>query len=111
MDGLHVEGAAEIERDVLPPAEIGQPISGEDALDSDDEIFAIGLDGCRKRLWAVSRVLVEQDLAVSIENAEVHGLGVKVDATVAAMGPGVGSHGPLLERLIVDAPTSLLRVE
>ena len=37
VDGLHVEGVTENELDALSPAEIGDPVPGEHALDGDDE--------------------------------------------------------------------------
>ncbi len=41
--------------------------------------------------------LWRDDLAVVVEDAEVHGLGVKIDSAVVGMGLGVESHGSLLE--------------
>jgi hypothetical protein len=35
VDGFHVEGVAEHEVDAFTSAQIGEPIPGEDALDSD----------------------------------------------------------------------------
>jgi len=40
VDGLRVEGVAEDELDPFPPAQIGEPGPGEDALDGDDAIVA-----------------------------------------------------------------------
>ena len=93
VDGVHVEGVSEDELDALLMAQVREPVPGEDALDGDDEVVSVGLDGRKKVFWAASHVLVEKDLAVAIENAEVHGLGVKIDAAVVSMSLCVESHG------------------
>jgi hypothetical protein len=96
VDGLHVEGVAQNELDAFFSAKIGQPIPGEDALDGDDEVFPKGLDGREKVPWAASHVLVKKNLPVSVENAEVHRLGMQIDATVVGMARCVESHGSSL---------------
>jgi hypothetical protein len=111
VDGLHVEGVAEDELDPFPPAQIGEPVPGEDALDGDDEVVAERGDGLKERLGAAPEILLEQDLAFSIEDAQVHGLGVKIDPAVVLMSLGVESHGSSPERTGVSDPSSLLRVE
>jgi len=100
MDGLHVEGVAKDELDLFSLAQIRQPIPGEDALDGDDEIVPVGLNRIQEILWSASHVLVKKCPAFSIENAEVHGLGVQIDPAVVVMCIGVESHGSLLDRLV-----------
>lgn len=94
---FHGEGVAEDELDPLPAAEVGQPVPGEDTLDGDDEALAEGFDGLQERLGCRADVLVEEDSALPVENAEVHGPGVQVDAAVGSVGLRVESHGPLLK--------------
>jgi hypothetical protein len=48
VDRLHVEGVAEDEGDGFLGAEVGEPVPAEDALDADDEVVAVGLDGARE---------------------------------------------------------------
>jgi plasmid stabilization system protein ParE len=76
VDGLHVEGVAEDELDPFASAEVGEPVPGEDALDGHDEILAEGFHGCEEGFRGAPHVLVEKNLSVAIEDAEVHGLGV-----------------------------------
>jgi len=102
---------AENELDAFVPAEIGEPVPGEDALHGDDEVVAERGDGREEVIGSAPDVLVKKDLAFSIEDAEVQGLGVKIDAAVVLMGLGVESHESSPGRLGVDPPTSLLRVE
>jgi hypothetical protein len=76
VNRLHVEGVAEHELDAFASAKICEPVPGEYALGGDREIITVGLDGGEKTLWPALHILMEDDLAVPIENAEVHGLGV-----------------------------------
>jgi hypothetical protein len=99
MDGLHIEGMTEDELDLLVAAKVSNPIPGEDALDADDEVVTVGFDRRQKVVWSTPHVLVEKNLPISIENAEVHGLGVQIDPAVVLVGLGVESHGSLLKRL------------
>ena len=96
VDGLHVKGVAEHELDPLPLTQIRQPVPGEHAFGGDDEVVAIGLRGCEKVLRAALPILVEEDLAFPIEDAEVHGLGMQIDSTIMLMRLGVELHGSLL---------------
>jgi len=96
VDGLHVEGVAEDKVDALPPAEIGAPVPGEDALGNDDEALAVGRDGGQEGLRAAPQVAVEEDLALPVEDAEVQGPGVQVDPAVVPVGSGVESPGSLV---------------
>jgi hypothetical protein len=92
---------AEYELDFVATTEIGEPVPGEDALDADHEIFAVRVNGGEEVVGAALHVLVKQDLPVSVHNAEVHGLGVKIDPAVMLVVLGVESHGSLLEWLLV----------
>jgi hypothetical protein len=96
VDGLHVEGMTEDELDPLPSAEIGEPVPGEHALDGDDEVVTVGRDGLYKGLRMTPHVLVQEDLALPVEDAQVHGLGMQIDPAVVGVRLGVESHGSLL---------------
>jgi len=84
------------EGDGLLVAEIGDPVPGEDALDPDDDILAIGLDGLQERLRGGVDVLVEPDFALVVDDTDVHGSGVQIDAAIEGVGAGVESHWGLL---------------
>jgi hypothetical protein len=104
VDGLHVEGVAEDEGDVLLGAEVGEPVPAEDALDADDEVIAIGRDGPEEALGLRAQVAVQEDLAgLVLEDAQVHGASVKVDAAVVSMLASVEAHGspPGSDELVV----------
>ena len=77
----------------LLSTEISQPVPGEDTFDTDDDILAIGRDGLEKRFWGCWHVTVHQNLPNLVQDAEVHGAGVQVDATVKLVRlRGVKSH-------------------
>jgi hypothetical protein len=48
MDGLHVEGMAEDERDVCIGPEVGEAVPGKPAFDRDDAIGPIWSDDVEK---------------------------------------------------------------
>jgi hypothetical protein len=91
---------SEDELDVFASAEIREPVPGEHALDADDEVITERFDGSQEYIRPALHVLVQEDLSVSVQNAEVHGLGMKIDAAVMLVVLGVESHGSLLEWLV-----------
>src|SRR5579872_2767230 len=95
VDGLHVQGVSQDEGDVLSLAQVGEPVPGEHALDADDESGAEGCDGAEKALRPAGQVFVEDDESVVVEDADVHGPGVQVDAAVESVGLVVEAHGIL----------------
>jgi hypothetical protein len=54
-------------------------------LPADDEGGAIGGDGLEEVSWVGGQVLMEDDLVVVVEEAQVHGAGMQVDATIELM--------------------------
>lgn len=77
----------------LPGAQVGQPVPGEDALDGDDEVLTVGGDHLEESLRPGLYVAVDEDFAGLVQDADVHGSGVQVDAAVVAVLLGVKSHG------------------
>jgi len=76
----------------------------------DDEVVSVGFDDSEEHLGSALDVLVEDGLSLMIQDAEIDGLGVEVDAPVVGVGFVVESRGPL-SWWSCYAPTSLLRVE
>lgn len=58
VNGLEVESVAENERDLVPSAQIGDPVPGEHALAPDDEIVAVGFDCFEEVVGLGDEVLV-----------------------------------------------------
>jgi hypothetical protein len=95
VNGFHVQGVAEHEGDVLLGAEVGEPVPAEQALDGDDQSVAERGDGVEEGVGVGAEVLVVDDLAGAVEDAQVHGPGVQIDAAVKSMLLGVEAHGVL----------------
>jgi hypothetical protein len=83
----------ENERDVSRLAEIGDPVPGEDALDGDGDVRHEGIDGALQQVGVDGHVFVKQGFAVAVEDADVHGFGVQIDAAVELVLLFVESHG------------------
>jgi hypothetical protein len=82
MDGLHVEGMTEDERDACIGAEVDESVPGEHTFDRDDGTFSIRGNGFQKGLWVRLHVAVQHDLAALVEDADIHSPRVQVDAAV-----------------------------
>jgi hypothetical protein len=82
MDGLHVQGMAEDERDAFVSTQVGQPVPGEHTFDRNDETRARGRKDVQKGLGGRLHMTMHENLAVLIEDADVHGPGMQVDAAV-----------------------------
>jgi len=93
VDRLEVEGVGEDEGDVELAAEVGQPVPAEDALGADDEIVAVGPGGLEEGLALAGDSFVQDDRAAAFENAQVHGPGMEVDATVEPVLLPIESQG------------------
>jgi len=91
MDRLHREGMAEDKRDAFLGTEVGQPGPGEQAFDGDDERIARGRNGLEERVWVGLQMAVQDDLPLLVQDADVHGPSVHVNATVTLVRRGVAS--------------------
>jgi hypothetical protein len=91
-DGPHVQGVAQDEGDVFVVTQIGKPVPAEQALAADDEVVAVRGDGLVEGVGIGGQVLVEDDLAALVEDAQVHGVGVQIDAAVESVRLLVEAH-------------------
>jgi hypothetical protein len=66
-------------------------VPGEPALDRDDQIIAIGRQDRKKGIWAGLQMAVYDDLPALVQDADVHGPSVPVDAAVTWVRRGVES--------------------
>jgi hypothetical protein len=92
VDGFHVEGVAENEGDVFLGTEIGDPVPGEHAFDSDHDVLTEGSNGTEKSFRVCVDVLMNPDIATGIEDADKHILGMQVDSTIKLVLFGVEIH-------------------
>jgi hypothetical protein len=92
MEGFHREGLPEDKGEAFLSAEIGEPIPGKHAGDGHNETVPRGRDRLEKRCWTGFPVAVHHHLPVLLQETDVHGPGMQVDATVKLMWFGVESH-------------------
>jgi hypothetical protein len=94
VDGFHVQGVPQDERDAIASAEIGQPVPGEDALHGHDDVRTVGGDRGEERLRRGLHLPMEEDGALLVQDAHVHRSGVQIDPAVVLVLLGVESHVP-----------------
>jgi hypothetical protein len=83
---------AQDEGDVLFDAEIGNPVPGEHALDSDDDVLSERFNGLEEDMPIGFDVAVEHYFSGTVKDAEVHFFGMKVDSAIILVLFGVKSH-------------------
>ena len=96
VDQLHVQRVAQDEGNVLLGAQVRQPVPAEHALHADHDAVAVGSDALEQCLGVARQIVVENDCAGTIENANVHGPCMQVDAGIKSVGLVVESHHGLL---------------
>ena len=94
----HVQGVAQDEGDVLGDAQVGEPVPGVGALGANHQAVAEGGDGAAEGVGVAGQVLVLDDGAGLVEDAQVHGPGVQIDAAVESVLRGVEPHRGLRVR-------------
>ncbi len=66
-------------------------VAGAEAFDADDDILLVGGHSLQKRFRPCLHMPVEQDLSILVQDAEIHGTSVQVNATVKLVRLGVES--------------------
>jgi len=92
VNGLHREGMPKHKRNAVAGAQVGEPVPGKEACDTDDQVFPGGRNGFEKRCGASRHVPVHQELTILVQDAEVHGAGMQVDAAVKWVLLRIESH-------------------
>ena len=83
---------AENEGDVLLDTEIGDPVPGEHAFDSDHDVLTEGSNDAEKSFRVCVDVLMNPDIASGVEDTDKHILGMQVDSTIKLVLLGVEIH-------------------
>src|SRR5919106_736893 len=86
------QGKAEDERDAFVSTEVGQPIPREQAFDRDNEPLSRGRNDVQKGLRGCLHIPVHENLATLVEDTDVHGTGMQIDAAIKLVWLGVESH-------------------
>jgi hypothetical protein len=61
------------------------PSQVKSPFDADDHICLVGRDSLQKRCWARWQVPVEKHLSTLVEDTEIHGAGMQIEAAVTLM--------------------------
>jgi hypothetical protein len=96
VDGLHVQRMPEDEGDPLLCAEIGEPVPREDAFYGHHQVLAIRRDGGEEVLRSGRAIMMDANLTVRVQHADVHPPRVQVNPTIVSVLLGVESHPHLL---------------
>jgi hypothetical protein len=73
-------------------AQVGEPIPGEETFNSDNQAVPVGSDGLEKGFWSGFHIAVHKHFSIVAQDADIHGAGMQVDATVKLVLLGVKSH-------------------
>jgi hypothetical protein len=96
VDRFHVQSMSEHEGDVMFGTPIAEPVPAEHALDSNDDVVAERRDRLQKGLEVTGQVAVQDDRPGRVQDADVHGSCMQVDARVESMLLSVKPHDGLL---------------
>jgi hypothetical protein len=92
VDGPHIKSMPQDKGDLLINTEISQPVPGEHASRADDNVIPVWFYGPEKEIRFGFDVSVQDDLSFLIKDAEIHFVGVQVDATIIVVLFAVKSH-------------------
>ena len=90
-DRRHVQGMAEDQRDAFVRTEVGQPVPRAQAFDCDDEPCSIGRHDVQTGLRGRLHRTVHEHLATLVEETDIHGTSMQIDATRTLVRLGVES--------------------
>src|SRR5215510_2295783 len=93
MDEVKIECVSQDKRQALLLASVGQPVPAEHAFGADGDVVAVGFDELEEVLEVVVLdVAMDQLLALTVHDADVHLARVQVDSAVVFRGGGVILH-------------------
>jgi len=78
--------------DTLPATEVSNPVPGEHALDSYNDVFPERLYRLEEELGVGLNVSAQSDLPGFIQDTEIHFSGMKIDSAIKFVLFGVESH-------------------
>jgi hypothetical protein len=92
VDRFHVQRMTQDKRDILLGAQIGEPIPGKDAFHGNRHLFSVRGDRFKEQLRGTRHLSVQQDLALGIQDTDVHRSGMQIDSAVVSVLLSVKSH-------------------
>jgi hypothetical protein len=91
VDRFHIQRVPEANGNLFLGTEVGEPVSGQETCDHDDQILPIGCNGLAPRLWTGFHVAMQEDLAVLAEATHVHATSMQINAAIRVVLFGVES--------------------
>src|SRR5262245_64829574 len=82
MAGLHRESMTSDAGNACVSPQVGEPIPGEEAFNRHDQPLTRGGNGLEERFRSGLPSAVQHDLTIVTQDADVHGAGLQVEATV-----------------------------
>ena len=86
VDGFHVEGMSQDKWNIFLDTEVGDPVPCEHTFRGHDDILPVRFDDLQEGVPIGVDVAVKPDFAGSIEDADVHFLGMQVDSAIKFVG-------------------------
>jgi len=96
VDEFPIQGVTHDEVDFVLGAAVGEPVPTDHALDADDDAVLERRDGFEQGAEVTRQIAVADDRAGSIQNANVHGPCVPVNASLESVLLAVKAHHGLL---------------
>jgi hypothetical protein len=92
VDGFHIERVAQNEANLVFPAKISDPVPGEHAFNADDQIIPVGFNQLHENLGVGFDVLVDKDVSLLVQYADIQAAGMQIDTAVMFMCLSVEFH-------------------
>src|SRR5262249_19797323 len=92
VDRFHVQRVPQNKRNIVLGAQIGEPIPSKDAFHANRHVFSVGGYRFKEQLRGTRHVSVQHDLALRIQDTDVHRSGMQIDSAVVSVLLSVKSH-------------------
>jgi hypothetical protein len=92
MNGFHVKSVAEDKGNLFFPAKVSNPIPGEHTFNANDQVIQVGFNHLHECLGVGFDVLVDQDIPLLIQYADIEAAGMQIDSAVMFVCLGVEFH-------------------
>src|SRR5919198_4514846 len=85
VDGFHVKRVTQNEGYVVFGAQICEPVPRKDALHRNRDVFSVRGNRLKESLWTAGHVSVRENLALGVQDTDVHRSGVQIDSAVVSV--------------------------
>ena len=92
VDGFHVEGMSENERDFFFFTQIRNPVPGKNAFHRHNDVFPERFNGQQEMAGSGFHIPAQADIIFLVKDAEIHFAGVQVNAAIEFVLSGIKIH-------------------